>query len=101
TPVGLACPGRDEGGCAREIVSAADDVQVEAGDPELLLAREVEVAELGDGRDVAKDPDEIELALRGQRRPETLAKSEAARAHLAGVGIVGGGAGRPPYTAPR
>ena len=52
------------------------------------------MAQVADGGDVAKDPEEIELALLGHRGAQTLAKSELSLSHLAGVGIVGRGAGR-------
>ena len=47
TPVRLARPRLDELGRPGEVLLAADDVRVQAGDAELLLAGEVEMAELG------------------------------------------------------
>ena len=96
-PVRLAHPGLDELRRPRQILLAADDVGVQAGDPELFPAGEVEMAELGHGGRVAEDPEEIELALLGQRRAQPLAESQLGLAHLARVGIVGRGPGRVPH----
>ena len=94
TPVCLAGSCLDELGRPGEVFLASDDVRLQAGDTQLFLAGEVEMAELADGWDVAKDSQEIELALLRQRRSQPLPKSQPRRAHLARVGIVGRGPGR-------
>ena len=76
TPVRLSRPGLEELGRPREIFLTAHDVRVQARDPQLLLAGEVEVGELADGRDVAQDPQEVELPLLGQGGAQAFAKSQ-------------------------
>ena len=82
TPVCLAGSCLDELGRPGEVFLASDDVRLQAGDTQLFLASEVEMAELADGWDVAKDSQEIELALLRQRRSQPLPKSQPRRAHL-------------------
>ena len=93
-PVGLARSRLDELGRLGEVLLAAHDIRLQARDAKLLLARQVEMTQLADGGHIAKDPEEIELALLRQRRPQTLAKAELPLPHLARVGIVGRGPGR-------
>src|SRR5260370_778808 len=73
---------------------SAPAARTRARGPKLLLAGEIEMAERADGRGVAKDPEEIELALLRQRRPQPPSKSQLRRSHLARVGIVGRSPGR-------
>ena len=94
TPVRLARSRLDELGLPGEVLLAADHVRPQTRNAKLLLAGEVEMAELADGGDVAKDSEEVELALLGHGRAQPLAKSQLGWSHLAGVGIVGRGPGR-------
>src|SRR5262249_19805839 len=64
---------------------------------ELLLAGEIEVGELADGRHVTQDAEKIQLALLRHRDAETFPEPETALSHLAGVGIVRGRARRLPH----
>jgi len=71
-----------------KVLLAADDIRLQARDTKLLFAGKVEMAQRADRGHIAKDPQEIELALLRQRRPQTLAKAEPPLSHLARVGIV-------------
>ena len=75
----------------REVVLAADRVELQAGHSELFLARDVEVADLGDGRDVAQEPQKVQLALLGQGRAQSLAEGQPPAADPGRRGIVGCG----------
>ena len=94
TPVRLARSRLDELGRPGEVLLASHNIRVQARDTKLLLAGEVEMAELADGGDVAKDSEEVELALLGHGRSQSLAKSQLGWSHLARVGIVGRGPSR-------
>ena len=96
-PVHPAGPRLDELGRPGEILLASDDIRVHARDTKLLFAGEVEMAQLDDGGDVAKDPEKVQLALLRQRRSQAFSKFEPCCSHLASVRIVGRGPGRLAY----
>src|SRR6185369_8569837 len=74
--------------------AAVHDVRLHARDSKLLVARDVEMTELADRGNVAQRPEEIELALLGDRRRQSLAEPEYASPGAARGGIVGGRASR-------
>ena len=94
TPVRLARSRLHELGRPGEVLLTSHNVQPQARNAKLLLAGQVEMAELAHGGDVAKDSEEVELALLGHGRAQSLAKAQLGWSHLAGVGIVGRGPGR-------
>ena len=77
-PPGL---GLDEPGVGREVGLAADRVHGQAGDAELLAACRVDVADLGDGRHLALEAEEVEAPLL-ERRPAGRALGLGHPAHL-------------------
>ncbi len=71
--IDLVRRGLGELGIAREVGAAGDHVHGQARDPEPLLAGGIELSQLGDGGDLAQQPQGIEAALLDRaRRPRQL-----------------------------
>src|SRR5262249_28608891 len=69
-----------------EVRLAPDHVHGQAGDPELLAAGRAQLADLGDGRDLAQEPEVVEAALLEARRHAEgrLARPRDLALHLPG-----------------
>ena len=93
-PVRLARSRLHELGLLGEVLLASDHIRLQARDTKLLLAGEVEVAQRADRGNITQHSQEVELALLGHGRAQSLAKAQLGWSHLAGVGIVGRGPGR-------